>query len=94
MSLTLQLRKFLSDFLHAREFMGFEQRHELLDRNRDMVKLRLNGRNAARVLLEFGIVYAGGGDDVEVIHDAGENEVFEVQLVEVPAVRAAVPGVS
>ncbi|WP_324351873.1 hypothetical protein [Desulfovibrio sp.] len=91
MSLTLQLSEFLSDFLHACEFMGFEQRHELLDRNRDVVKLRFKGGNAARVLPEFGIVDAGGGDDVNIVHDAGENKVLQIEIVEVAPVRASVP---
>ena len=90
MSLTLQLREFLSDFLHADEFIGFKQRHELLDRNRDVVQLCFKGGNAARVLFELHVVDAGGGDDVQVVHGAGKNEVLQVHIIEVPTIRTAV----
>jgi hypothetical protein len=82
----MQFRELLAYFFHVLEFVGFEQRHELLDRDRHMVQLRLNGGNAVRVLFQLGSVDADGGDDVQVVYEAGEHEILNVQVVEVPAI--------
>ena len=57
-----------------------------LDRSVSMVQLRFECDDAVHVLFHDGIVNADGGDEVEVVHRAGEHEVFNVQVVEVPAI--------
>jgi hypothetical protein len=39
-------------------------------------------------------VNANGGGDVQIVHEAGEHEILKIQVVEVPAIRAAMPGMS
>lgn len=87
----MQLRELLANLFHVFERVVFEHRHELLDRNRHMVQSSLKAGDAVRVLFQLGIVDAGGGGDVEVVYGAGEHEILKIQVVEVPAVRAAVP---
>jgi len=91
-ALLMQLRELLANLFHVFERVVFEHRHKLLDGNRHMVQFSLKGDDAVRVLFQLGSVDADGGDDVQVVYEAGEHEVLNIQVVEVPPVRAAVPG--
>jgi len=84
----LQFGKLLPQLLKSREvevILG-KQRHMHLDRSVSMVQLRFERGDAVHVLLHDGIVNADGGDEVEIVDDAGEHEVFNVQVAEVPTI--------
>ncbi len=69
-ALLMKLCELLANLFHVFERVVFEQRHELLDRNRNMVQLSFKGGDAVRVLFQLGIMDADGGDDVDLVHGA------------------------
>ncbi len=85
-TLAFQLGELLPQLFKLREVIVREQRNMLLNLGVRMLKLCFERGDAVRVLLQGCIVNANGGDDVQIVHGPGKNEILKAQVIEIPTI--------
>lgn len=85
-TLALQLGELLPQLFKLREFIVGKQRNMLLNPSVRMLKLCFERVDAVRVLFQSSIVNANGGNDVQIVHGPGKNEILKAQVVEIPTI--------